>query len=401
MLPPPDFIQLISHALNHLYDPEMLRQHELIAWFGLSDQPNAQSALREHLIEEIEKLKPAAAIPIESRIWRVYKVLQMRYVQQMDQDQTAHQLGVGVRHLRREQQMAIQTLATALYETLKKTPPPVPIKRQALDDLIEGELSWLKEPDQAATAELQPLLDQVHTLVKPLAQTRGIELSLDAAPDLPPTRFVPAALRQVLISMTTYAMHRLASGRVRLSAQLQNHGTLILISATSAGRLIAESESARAIRHAITLLFNEQTTTLQVYESPDECAIQLSVPTQIPVRILMIDDNADVVDLFKRYAYGSPYQIEHLAHPEALFDAIAEIGPDIIILDIMIPGIDGWELLGRLRQHPKTSQTPVIICSVLPEKDLAFALGATRYLAKPVSRYQLLDALHQISLGLI
>jgi len=62
-------------------------------------------------------------------------------------------------------------------------------------------------------------------------------------------------------------------------------------------------------------------------------------------------------------------------------------------LDVMLPGIDGWELLGQLREHPQTSCIPVVVCTILPQEPLALALGAAAFLRKPVSREALLSAL--------
>ena len=71
--------------------------------------------------------------------------------------------------------------------------------------------------------------------------------------------------------------------------------------------------------------------------------------------------------------------------------------PHLIVLDVMLPGIDDWELLGRLRAHPRTRAAPIIICTILPQKELALALGAAAFIRKPVSRPALLSALdHQV-----
>jgi len=70
-----------------------------------------------------------------------------------------------------------------------------------------------------------------------------------------------------------------------------------------------------------------------------------------------------------------------------------EIRPAAIIVDIMLPGVDGWELLGRLRENPKLGSVPVIISTILPYEQLASALGAAEFLPKPVSRKVLLSAL--------
>jgi len=62
-----------------------------------------------------------------------------------------------------------------------------------------------------------------------------------------------------------------------------------------------------------------------------------------------------------------------------------------------LPDIDGWELLTNLREHPATRSLPVIVCSVVREEELALALGAARYVPKPVRRQEFIQALDQVS----
>ena len=67
--------------------------------------------------------------------------------------------------------------------------------------------------------------------------------------------------------------------------------------------------------------------------------------------------------------------------------------PRGIVLDVMMPEVDGWQMLGRLRRHPVTGHIPILICSIVSQEELAFSLGARGFLRKPVTRKNLLDAL--------
>jgi CheY-like chemotaxis protein len=69
------------------------------------------------------------------------------------------------------------------------------------------------------------------------------------------------------------------------------------------------------------------------------------------------------------------------------------VSPQAILLDVMMPQVDGWKVLARLRQHPATEQIPVIVCTIMAQEELALALGAGGFLRKPVSRQDFLDAL--------
>ena len=58
-----------------------------------------------------------------------------------------------------------------------------------------------------------------------------------------------------------------------------------------------------------------------------------------------------------------------------------------------MPHVDGWEILGRLKQHPATKDIPIVVCTILAQQELALSLGASGFLRKPVSRQAFLSAL--------
>jgi CheY-like chemotaxis protein len=76
-------------------------------------------------------------------------------------------------------------------------------------------------------------------------------------------------------------------------------------------------------------------------------------------------------------------------------DTVRRLSPVGVILDILLPGIDGWEVLARLKADPRTTAIPVIVVSMLDERGRGFALGAAEYLVKPVGKEQLLAALYR------
>jgi CheY-like chemotaxis protein len=68
----------------------------------------------------------------------------------------------------------------------------------------------------------------------------------------------------------------------------------------------------------------------------------------------------------------------------------------VITLDVMMPNLDGWQVLRGLTSNPATARIPVAICSVLKEPELAFSLGARAYLKKPVDRMELVATLARL-----
>jgi CheY-like chemotaxis protein len=108
---------------------------------------------------------------------------------------------------------------------------------------------------------------------------------------------------------------------------------------------------------------------------------------------LVVDDNVDTLQLVQRYLSNSRYRFIGTSDPREVPALVEQLEMDIIVLDVMLPTIDGWELLGRLREHPKTRHTPIIVCTILSQEQLALTLGAAEFIRKPVSRETLLSAL--------
>ena len=77
-------------------------------------------------------------------------------------------------------------------------------------------------------------------------------------------------------------------------------------------------------------------------------------------------------------------------------EAVRRNRPSAVLLDIRLPGMDGWEVLTALKQDPDTRDIPVIVVSIVEEQQRALALGAAAYLVEPVGRGALLDALARL-----
>ncbi len=111
--------------------------------------------------------------------------------------------------------------------------------------------------------------------------------------------------------------------------------------------------------------------------------------------LLLVDDNEDLLALFRRYLAGHKINICSTHSSSDALELAIKTQPNLMVLDVMMPKTDGWELLQSLRSHPQTSTIPLMMCSVLREQPLALSLGATDYLIKPVSQPQLLEVLQR------
>jgi len=73
-----------------------------------------------------------------------------------------------------------------------------------------------------------------------------------------------------------------------------------------------------------------------------------------------------------------------------------ELKPDAILLDIVLPGLDGWSVLGEIRKDPTLAAVPVLIMTILDQADRARSSSATGFFSKPIDREALLEALGKI-----
>jgi signal transduction histidine kinase/DNA-binding response OmpR family regulator len=115
--------------------------------------------------------------------------------------------------------------------------------------------------------------------------------------------------------------------------------------------------------------------------------------------ILVIDDDETARDLIKRSLSAQGFYVITAPDGSEGLRLAREIQPVAITLDVTMPGVDGWTVLGRLKEDPTTADIPVIMLTMVEERNLGFALGAADYLTKPVAWDRLTAALkrHQRS----
>lgn len=102
-------------------------------------------------------------------------------------------------------------------------------------------------------------------------------------------------------------------------------------------------------------------------------------------KILLVDDDASLCAVMRDILLQGGHEILTASDEAQALEKAAQ-SPDLIVLDLMLPGVDGWEILRRLKSEPKTRAVPVIICSTVPGKEAsakARELGAVDFLPKP------------------
>jgi diguanylate cyclase (GGDEF)-like protein len=115
--------------------------------------------------------------------------------------------------------------------------------------------------------------------------------------------------------------------------------------------------------------------------------------------ILVVEDDLSTSELLTLHLTQAGYKIAHAFDGEEAVEKAKKLQPFAITLDVLLPKKDGWEVLQELKSDPLTSKIPVIIHSIVDNKDLAFALGAADYLIKPIDKDVLISKLEEITIS--
>jgi signal transduction histidine kinase/CheY-like chemotaxis protein len=111
--------------------------------------------------------------------------------------------------------------------------------------------------------------------------------------------------------------------------------------------------------------------------------------------VVVVEDDRRSFDLLRVYLEAAGARVVSAGDGEEGLDTVRRLSPAGVVLDILLPGMDGWDVLAQLKADPGTAAIPVIVVSMLDERGRGFALGATEYLVKPVGKEQLLAALYR------
>jgi signal transduction histidine kinase/CheY-like chemotaxis protein len=118
--------------------------------------------------------------------------------------------------------------------------------------------------------------------------------------------------------------------------------------------------------------------------------------------VLVIEDDVAAVRLLRAYLEQAGYAVRIASDGPTGLAQVMGNPPDAIVLDVILPGIDGWEVLRRIKLDPRSAAIPVVMVTVVDEQEVGLALGAVDYLVKPIDPDVLLDALRRhIDLGVI
>jgi CheY-like chemotaxis protein len=402
------FIQELYEALAHLYDPGYQPSEMLCRLLDCDPQGGALT-VQSAIIEAVEALKPLPDTPVTAQTRRVHDLLYGRYVLRLSQDEVAERLYMSRRSVQRAQAEAIHTLARILWEhsaarirgpdgrpeeggERPSRSGPSDVQAQDWHAQAERELAALYAQAPDAVSSVAEVIEDVLELEHVLASRRGGRVQVGSVqPDLV-AEVHPAVLRQTLVTAIEQLTRHTSSGQVTIFARLEDGNVKIsLATAVAAEDRLSDTDFVREILVA-------ENMAVDAHVDAGRAFLWIEIPSRGGITVLVVDDNPDIAHFYRRATEGTRYRIVHTTQGEGLFEIIEAAGPDIIVLDVMLPDVDGWKLLTHLHQNAATRSIPIVVCSVIRAEELALSLGAALYLPKPVRSYQFTQALDQVLL---
>jgi len=288
------------------------------------------------------------------------------------------------------------------------------------------------------TFDVAALVADVATTVRPLVAKRGNTLDVRCASDVGTMRSDATRVRQVLLNFLSNAAKFTEHGTITLTVHRVGAGpegaltfavrdTGIGLTPEQRAKLFqafAQAEASTAAKYGGTglgLAISRKlcqmmggdvtvesapgagstfTMTLPATAPgrPAGAAASASAPTpaEAPaadaaarLTVLAIDDDPAVRTLMERVLAREGYAVVLAAGGEEGLRLARERRPDLITLDVMMPGMDGWAVLAALKSDPAVAEIPVVMLSVVDDRHMGLALGASEYLTKPVDRQRL------------
>jgi signal transduction histidine kinase/CheY-like chemotaxis protein len=282
---------------------------------------------------------------------------------------------------------------------------------------------------------LARLVDEVRAIVEPLVKKNGNKLVIECPPDIGSMRTDLTKLKQSLINLLSNAAKFTQNGTVTLALSRAQTGsgqarftfhvsdTGIGMNEEQLGRLFqaftqADSSTTRhyggtglgltITRHFASMLGG----TIEVSSKPGEGSNFIMVLPDHPIQaaapaadtmtvaaangngsgltVLVVDDDPTVHDLLAATLAKEGHRVLHARDGAEALDILRKTPPDIVTLDVMMPKVDGWSVLGTMKSDPALDHIPVIMITIVDDRNLGYSLGASEFMTKPIDRSRLL-----------
>ena len=162
------------------------------------------------------------------------------------------------------------------------------------------------------------------------------------------------------------------------------------------GDVTVESELGKGTKFTASLRLKRSDASTSDQVLPARPKPEFSKEDGSSRKILIIDDDPTVRELMRRQLERDGFEVHSASDGKEGITKAREIKPDLITLDILMPDLDGWSVLRSLKADPEVSSIPVVMASILDEKNKGFSLGAADYLSKPLERERLIGSIRNL-----
>ncbi len=288
------------------------------------------------------------------------------------------------------------------------------------------------------TADLAALIDGVVTTAMPLVEKNANRLEVRRADDLGQMFTDVTKVRQTLLNLLSNAGKFTEKGQITLEAKRVIEGGLewmvFVVADTGIGmseeqveRLFKEFSQADSsttrkyggtglglaiskrfcqmlggdisvkskLGQGATFTVKLPAITPKTLEAQPVAEINAPALAAGASTVLVIDDDASVRDVVSRFLAKEGFNVRVAVNGQEGLRIAREFKPDVITLDVMMPGMDGWSVLTSLKADPELATIPVVMMTIVSDKNLGYALGASDYLTKPIDRERLVSVLRR------
>jgi signal transduction histidine kinase/DNA-binding response OmpR family regulator len=305
-----------------------------------------------------------------------------------------------------------------------------------LSKIEAGRMDVYLEP-----VNLTQLVDEVRVMIQPLIEKNGNRLVIDCAPDIGSMRTDLTKVKQSLINLLSNAAKFTEKGEVRLSVARQtgpvgDFHVLFKVSDSGIGmteeqmgklfQAFAQADSSTTrnfggtgLGLAITKRFATQLGgTVSVDSKPgvgsvftldlldhsiaitaatDAIKTAVSGPDGPALTVLVVDDDPAVHEVLSATLVRKGYRVIHARDGAQALEIVRKTPPDLVTLDVMMPNVDGWTVLGAMKSDPALAHIPVIMLTIVDDRNLGWSLGASEYMTKPIDRERLVTLVRRFT----
>jgi CheY-like chemotaxis protein len=160
------------------------------------------------------------------------------------------------------------------------------------------------------------------------------------------------------------------------------------------GSIDVKSKSGQGATFTISL---PDRSAKQVAAEFADRAAPSSEHVQRSISVLVVDDDPVTHDVLSATLAKEGYHVMHARDGNEAIEMMRATPPDIVTLDVMMPEIDGWSVLGIMKSDPELEHIPVIMLTIVDDRNLGFSLGASEFMTKPVDRNKLIMLLRKFA----